>query len=414
MAPAPDIARQLARDLASEVGFDFLSEELGADLESSLTKALAEGVVFEEDVDALSLYRNALAGAIIAIQKPPRDQLFRDFLLNGPYEKDGPIPPEMSACRLSDEQTAAAVTLIFSYMVNCFKGAIAELLAVAPCLGVMKRLKDKSVLPMDARLYAGDSVRSRRLRGASFAKGADMHILLLEHPQAPTPGVTVAGVAEVKSYLTSNAKLQSQIDKHVRRAGRGLEVKGVADPVAQPTIGIGRERRVVRLTVLPDKWRLPRTIRFEPSKSGRRLIVDSPAPPQPNGQIEQVGDDCWRITLRWSEEALESIAHEMTFWYMERVGEQIYANNVPKEWSEMSPAEAGRNAAKEKLYYAILRFRVGSPQEQRAIALYNSYGFGYALGTSFRDADGRRQMLWPQDLDEIVANGQTKNGCRIV
>ncbi len=50
----------------------------------------------------------------------------------------------------------------------------------------------------------------------------------------------------------------------------------------------------------------------------------------------------------------------------------------------------------------------------RAIALYNTYGFGYALGMNFRNPEGKREMVWPQDLDEILAHGQNKDGCRIV
>jgi hypothetical protein len=29
---------------------------------------------------------------------------------------------------------------------------------------------------------------------------------------------------------------------------------------------------------------------------------------------------------------------------------------------------------------------------------------------NYRNAEGRREMLWPQDLDEIAADGKTKNG----
>jgi hypothetical protein len=65
------------------------------------------------------------------------------------------------------------------------------------------------------------------------------------------------------------------------------------------------------------------------------------------------------------------------------------------------------------LYYAILRCRTAR-EEQRAIALYNCYGFGYAVGMNFKDATGRREMLWPEDLDELQANGVTKHRCRIV
>ena len=79
----------------------------------------------------------------------------------------------------------------------------------------------------------------------------------------------------------------------------------------------------------------------------------------------------------------------------------------------MTPAEAGRNAVKTMLCYAILRSPRGRRESWRAIALYNTYGFGYALGMNFRDARGLREMLWPEDLDEIVANGKTRHGCTI-
>lgn len=413
MAAVSDNPRRTAELLASTVGFELLSDELGRDVESSLRAALASGAVLHDGADPLLIFRKAIADAIVAIQRSPRDQLFQDFLLKGPYEKEGPIPPEARNQRLSDDQTHAAITLVFSYMVNCFKGAVAELLAVAPCLEILKRLQARGTIPKDARLYVGDSVRSRRLRGTRFAKGADMHIILPGRNRRPLRTVTVAGVAEIKSYRMSGVRLQKQLSKHLQRARRGLKVKGVTSPVAQPFVGIGPKRKAVRIAVMPANWTLPRTIRFAKSESGRRLILEPPSPPQPKDHIEEAHHDRWMITLRWSEEALEAVAHEMTFWYMETLGELIYAGGVPWEWSEMSPAEAGRNAAKEKLYYAILRCRPGSKQEQRAIALYNSYGFGYALGTSFKDVQGRRQMLRPEDLDEIAANGQTKSGCRL-
>ena len=64
------------------------------------------------------------------------------------------------------------------------------------------------------------------------------------------------------------------------------------------------------------------------------------------------------------------------------------------------------------LYYAIQR-DLGIRSRQLAIALYNTYGFGYALGMKFRDANGRREMMWPEDLNEIAKTGSTKHGCRI-
>ena len=175
-------------------------------------------------------------------------------------------------------------------------------------------------------------------------------------------------------------------------------------------MGSGKNRRVERIAVLPSAWKLPRSFRFEEPGSSRLLHVDAGEPPRQDDEVVQTGDNEWRTTLKWSAEALAEAAFEMTFWYMEKIGEVIYSNSVPEGWEEMTPAQAGRNAAKMMLYYAIMRCRT-MRQEQRAIALYNSYGFGYALGMSFRNAEGRREMLWPRDLDEILSAGKTTSGC---
>lgn len=106
-----------------------------------------------------------------------------------------------------------------------------------------------------------------------------------------------------------------------------------------------------------------------------------------------------------------------------------YRDGVPKDWSEMTAAEAGKNAIKMMLYYALqpdVHRATQADQAKRklpgkvvrrlnrAVALYNTYGFGYALGMNFRNPQGRPEMLWPEDLDEIAKNGCTKHGCRIV
>ena len=95
---------------------------------------------------------------------------------------------------------------------------------------------------------------------------------------------------------------------------------------------------------------------------------------------------------------------------MGQVVEIVYSKSVPKGWEEMMPPEAGRNAAKMMIYYAILRCR-SIQEKQRAIALYNSYGYGYALGMNYKNVKARREMLWIEDLDEILTAGKTKHGC---
>ncbi|MEI7900944.1 MAG: hypothetical protein WCK89_11890 [bacterium] len=48
------------------------------------------------------------------------------------------------------------------------------------------------------------------------------------------------------------------------------------------------------------------------------------------------------------------------------------------------------------------------PGSGEALAIHQN-----TLGMNFRNPQGRREMLWPQDLDEIARDGQTANGCRI-
>ncbi len=316
--------------------------------------------------------------------------------------------------RLSDDETASAITFIYSHMVNCFKGALAELLASKACMLLLKKLQQNRKLPANAQLYIGDVIGIHRTKGKGLLKGADQHILIEEDnsKRGVTSSITLVGVTEVKSYIQSKSRLRKQLDKHIQRSKRGLQLDGVDYTVDKIKLGYGKDRRIVKIIVMPSEWKLPRSFRYESSEKGSILQIDRCGPPKRDDQVTQTADNEWSITLRWSKEALAEAAYEMTFWYMEKIGEIIYSKFIPKEWKDMSPSEAGRNAAKMMLYYSILRCRT-IYEEQRAIALYNSYGYGYALGMNYKNADGRREMLWPQDLDEILCAGKTKNGCTI-
>jgi hypothetical protein len=332
--------------------------------------------------------------------------------------------------RLTPEECAEAITFVHSFMVNSFKGAVTELLAAGACQRLMEDPRVASRLPAGARLYVGDSVLVRRISGNGGLKGADLHILA-----APDQCVTVAGVVEVKSGRKSAEALAGQLDKHIRRVRQGLVVAGREYSAGLVSLGAGNDGRTLRVTVLPSEWPLPRTLRFEErGEKKRQLVLDPPVPPRSEDEFVHKGNGDWHIVLRWSREAIAAAAYEMTFWYMEKVGEAIYTpkpgepDPKPKDWAEMTSAEAGRNAIKMMLYYAIRPDAILAEEARhqnkslprpiaqrlsRAIALYNTYGFGYALGMNFRNAQGRREMLWPQDLDEIVVNGQTTTGCRI-
>lgn len=398
--------------LVDRVGFELVGSDLGRDIESALLAALAGGAVYPKGTDPLVIFRQALSASIRDIESHPRGQLFQEFLLKGPYENTGEIPAELVGQRLSDTETACAIAFVYSHMVNCFKGAVTELLASNACLGLLTKLQRDGALPVETTLYVDDTVRVHRTKGRGLIKGADQYILIEEGKPNEVSDVTVVGVTEVKSYTPSRSRLREQLDQHVRRAKRGLDVNGVDYPNDRVKVGYGKDRRVVRVGVMPSSWKLPRSFRFEKSDGARVLHVDPGKPPRLKDEIEQTGDNEWRIRLRWSNEALAQAAYEMTFWYMEEIGKVIYSSAVPKGWEEMSPGEAGRNAAKMMLYYAILRCNTAR-EEQRAIALYNSYGYGYALGMNYRNAEGRREMLWPQDLDEILAAGKTEGGCSL-
>jgi hypothetical protein len=315
--------------------------------------------------------------------------------------------------RLSDDETASVITFIYSHMINCFKGALAELLAVGPCLRIMRELQVERRLPRAARLYVCDAVRVAAQHGKGFAKGADLHILASSRASGGTSAVAVGGVAEVKSFFRSLKSLRRQLKQHLAHARRGLRVGNAVHARNAIIVGCADGQPAARIIVLPGKWKFSRPILLQ-QKGGKRVLhVEPPAPPSPTDTPERIGALEWHVTLRWSKEALEGAAYEVTCWFMERVGEALYAGGVPKEWSEMSPAEAGYNAAKMMLYYAILRSRTRR-EDQRAIALYNTYSFGYALGMNFRNTEGKREMLWPKDLDEILAVGKTASGCKIV
>jgi hypothetical protein len=398
--------------LAKVAGFEILGLGLGSDLRAAIREALAGRVVFEPSGGPLAIFRSALAASIRDIEAHDRGQLLQRFLLKGPYEDVGEIPAALAPHRLSDEDTAAAVAFVHSFMVKAFKGAVAELLSCRSCLRVVRDLQAQGLLPSDARIFAGDTVLAPTLRSSRFAKGADLHVLSIGRGGLASAFVDFLGAVEVKSYPCSQRRIRAQLHRHLRRGCRGLRILGEEIQGRRVRLGGEGHQDPLMIAVVPARWRLPRTVAFETGKGGRTLRPADPQPPTREDRIERLSEAEWRITLRWSEEALASAAYEMTFWYMAKVGEVLYREGVPREWAEMGPEEAGQNAVKMALNYAILRARTLG-EEQRAIALYNTYGFGYALGMSFQNQEGRREMLWPEDLDEIARKGVTRHGCRL-
>ena len=395
--------------LIQSADLGLLEPLLATDLARALTAAIECGSVLgARSVDAA--FRRAVGAAIRDIETDPRGELFQRFLTKGPYWSAGSIPTVDAEKCLSDDEVSTAIKFIYSFMVNSFQGCLAEVLALGPCLEIMRDAIPSEALPGNARLYALDTVTAMAAGRAGAVQCADLHILIED--RTTEQSVSVVGVVEVKSYARSWPGLGTQLDKHCAAARRGLRVEGAVYSDTSVRLGFDARGKPLRIGVVPGTWLLPRTFRFVEAEHGRVLRADDGAPPTASDAITRLGDLDWHVTLRWSKEALAAAAYELTFWYMAKVGEVVYRQGVPADWSSMTPAEAGRNAAKMMLYYAILRARTWH-EEQRAIALYNAYGFGYALGTSFKNEEGSREMLWFEDLEEILANGVTKHRCRL-
>ena len=389
------------QSLTSKVHLGFLDPNMAEDVGRSLEEGLAAGAVFDVTGGPDDLFRATVAQSIAAIERADRAALLHRFLTIGPYYDSGEIPAEMRRRHLADGEVAAAIRFIHSSVINSFQGGLAELLAVGPVCQISRRVfPDKP-----PALFAGDSVFARTSRGRRWAKAADFHLIDIVETELGNEA-TVAGIAEVKSYHARPDQLRTQLAKHLMRCKLGLRLnKGLVGP---KSVRVGRPGLApTQIVVLPGDWALSREAQFEVHGDRSYLLQNQDLPPDANDLIEKTGRNEWLVTLRWSKEALASVAYEMTFWYMGELWSQLADGSLPSGWEHMTPEEAGQNAAKLMLYYSILRAR-SVREESRAIALYNSYGFGYALGSNFVDARGRRRELFVEDLREIAATGRSR------
>jgi hypothetical protein len=102
--------------LTDSVDFSLLASNLSRDVESAIRIALAENIAFPAGREPLSIFRETLSASIRDIEFHPKGILFQEFLRKGPYESSGAIPKLLESKRLSDDETAAAITFIYSHM----------------------------------------------------------------------------------------------------------------------------------------------------------------------------------------------------------------------------------------------------------------------------------------------------------
>ena len=337
------------------------------------------------------VFKYSLDTAIRDIEDHPRGDLFQRFLDYGPLHPGE--PQKLTSDKrtfLSDPECGECIQFIFSHMVNRFKGELAELLAIAPCLGLIENLQKEGTFPNNVELFLGDTISERRrikrdhaLKWGEFTKGADGLIITRAGSRPRAGKVNINGVIEVKSMPRSENQLRKQIEQHLVRVNGGLKLESEIWQAGQVIC-----QSPLSIIVLPSNWKLSRECYY---KDGKLVYPLNDTPPRPT-QTEKLAASQWKITLEWSKEALEQAAYEMTYWYMSRVGTVIYKNKpLPKGWEGMSAEEAGYNAVKMMLYYAMLR-DITPRQGQRAIKLYNAYSFGYPLAME------KKEMIWPEDI----------------
>jgi hypothetical protein len=359
--------------------------------------------------NAWDIFKHSLDSAIRDIENHPRGLLFRRLIEYGPHHPDDSESVESDGQTvLSDPECGECVEFIFSHMINRFKGELAEILAIEPCINFVSQLKSESVLSGDVNIYWGEAIQERRrvdkkdgdVSFGGFTKGADgLLVQRIKNAKGKHDSLMVHGIVEIKSMLRSKKKIGEQIDLHKSRLKGGIrlgdqEWEGEQIMFPGRSEGRGSRQPFVRIMVIPSRWKLSREWKFEYRDGSKFMVFPEPGKPQVDTEVEKLEKDLWKITLNWSQDVLNQAAYEMTYWYMSQVGTHIYSKKpLPKGWEGMSPEEAGYNAIKMMLYYMPLRY-LSVRQYRLAIRLYNVYSFGYPLGVD------SREMLWPEDFKE--------------
>lgn len=168
----------------------------------------------------------SLKASIRDIKNHPRGNLFSRLIKYGPHNPDDPRALTSDGKRmLSDPECGKTIEFIFSHMVNRFKGELAELLALEPCISMFEQFRKEGRLPENSRLYWGETVQeqcfSNGLSKKRWGKGADGLFAEVDASR-----VQVHGVVEVKSMSLGAKRILGQIEHHLFRLTGGIRIEG--------------------------------------------------------------------------------------------------------------------------------------------------------------------------------------------
>lgn len=232
----------------------------------------------------------------------------------------------------------------------------------------------------------------------------------------PKKRLRVHAIIEVKSMYVSPSSLEKQFKKHLAAVARGVKIGDEwfkTDLDRMGTAGRTGTKVVIRILVRSADWLLTRSFRFEPTGNGvRQLVMEDQQLPLTDDKCAKDEKHCWYVvTIAWSYDALRAAALCLARGYMAEVGEALAKNpdpDVPLR-TDMSPQQAGPNDLLLQLHIAIVRqadTESDADRRKKTIELYNVLSFGWALGHNYRDAAGKPEMMYPEDLDRLSQKGE--------
>lgn len=273
--------RRIARIVSNGPLAEAIYRSVGAGLSCKFAHIAIEGTVWD-------VFQHSLNAAIRDIKEHKRGKLFQRLLEYGvSRSEDSEVLISDDSTSLSDPECGSCVDFIYSHMITRFKGELAELLAIEPCLSLIQELKQKEHISSHAQLYWGGMIQEPcqtlgmdlTPQWAGFRKGADgllveeLHDILKVH-----------GVIEVKSMALATKRVLAQIDNHIARLRGGVELKGRRFPPDNIQWSEG-----LRIIVLPSNWKVSRDKRKVKTKRGWKLVFPKNVDPPTKTQIQELG-----------------------------------------------------------------------------------------------------------------------------
>lgn len=381
--------------ISSIIGNPYLSESI---YDSILQAVNNPDILIAYKAEVQNVFNRILDNSVCDIENHERGKLFKRLIEYGGLSfNDKTLTDFPPNTVLTDKEFITAVNFIYSFIINCFKGDLAEILAIEPCVRLLKELQQKKYLPENTKTAFSDYIKEYQKTG-NLAKGADGLFLCFDNSNN---SVEIKGVIEIKSMPLSVNKILTQVQSHIDRFHQGLSL---GEEKISTELLTCNSKDLVKIIVVPSTWKVNRQFDWINENGIRKMSFPDPDKPKNDSKIEEIAKNTYKITLGWSKEALEQAAYEMTFNYMSAVGISVFENKPkPNGLKDMPLDKIGYNSIIEKIYHNMQPYFYEANQEKlskkqknekiRMIKLYNVYSFGYPLGID------SKEMLWPEDVN---------------